>query len=140
MCGHGRVQVDGDERVVDFYRQLPFPDVGHSDTWHAPSKNLFQLGPSGVQRVTQAEWRVTDQVAIQLQLTWQTRELGRPQGDTLVLEERLYRAAHQGQATVIDVFSRLMPAGRAVTLLPENDHGYLGLRVQAARSGSTGVA
>jgi hypothetical protein len=129
MCGHGRVQVDGDERVVDFYRQLPFPDAGRADPWHTQSKNLFQLGPSGIQRVTQARWRVADQVVVHLELAWQTRETGREQGDALAREERLYRIVSKGRATIVDLFSRLRPAGRAVTLLPENDHGYLGVRV-----------
>lgn len=129
MCGHGRVQVEGDDRVVDFYRQLPFPDRARSDTWHTKTKNLFYLGPSGIQRVTDARWRVTDQLVIQLKLAWQTRELGRAEGDTLVMEERFYRITQRDQATMVDVFSQLKPAGHAVTLLPENDHGYLGVRV-----------
>jgi hypothetical protein len=119
MCGHGRVQVDGDERVVDFYRQLPFPDPARADRWHTPSKNLFHLGPSGIQRVAQAGWRAADELVIRLELAWQTREQGREQGDTLAREERLYRLA----------FSKLQAAGRAVTLLTENDHGYLGVRM-----------
>ncbi len=131
MCGHGKVQVDGDDRVVDFYRQLPFPFPGRRDPHRPPDtkNNLFQLGPSGLQRVTEARWRVTEQVVIQLKLAWQTREMGREQGDTLAVEERLYRIASQDRATIVDVFSRLEPASRAVTLLPENDHGYLGVRV-----------
>jgi len=129
LCGHGRVQVEGDERVVDFYRQLPFPDAGRADTWHGKTRNLFQLGPSGLQRVTDARWHVKDQVVIQLKLAWETREAGREQGDTLAMEERLYRIACRDRVTIVDVFSQLKPAGRAVTLLPENDHGYLGVHV-----------
>ncbi len=129
MCGHGRVQADGDERVIDFYRQLPFPDPDRADTWHTQSKNLFQLGPSGIQRVTEAGWRAADQVVIRLQLAWQTRERGREAGDTLALEERLYRISRRDQATIVDVFSQLKPAARPLTLHTENDHGYLGVRV-----------
>lgn len=132
MCGHGKVQMDGDPRVVDFYRQLPFPDPARSDKWHATSvnHNLFHLGPSGLQRVTKARWRVADQVVIQLNLAWQTREIGRELGgDTLLVEERFYRIARAGAATVVDVFSKLTPASRPVTLVPENDHGFIGVRM-----------
>lgn len=129
MCGHGRVQADGDERVIDFYRQLPFPDPDRADTWHAKSKNLFRLGPSGIQRVMEANWRVAGEVVIQLQLAWQTRERGHEAGDTLALEERLFRIVRRDQAMIVDVFSQLKPAAHPLTLHPENDHGYLGVRV-----------
>ncbi|MEN3940183.1 DUF6807 family protein [Prosthecobacter sp. SYSU 5D2] len=129
MCGHGRVQVDGDGRVVDFYRQLPFADGGRADRWHSPTKNLFQLGPSGIQHVTEARWRAADQVVIQLDLAWQTREAGRATGDVLAREERLYRLMVSDGCMIVDVFSKLQAAGAAVTLHPENDHGYLGVRV-----------
>jgi hypothetical protein len=129
MCGHGRVQVESDDRVIDFYRQLPFPDGGRADKWHAKNRNLYQLGPSGLQRITKAQWHVTDQVVIRLELEWTTREMGRETGDTLLIEERIYRISGRAGMTVVDVFSRLAPAGRPVTLLPENDHGYIGVRV-----------
>ena len=131
MCGHGKVQVDGDSRVVDFYRQLPFPDAGRDDIHHRGSvnHNLYQIGPSGMQRITDARWRVKDHAVIRLELAWQTREIGREKGDTLVVEERFYRIAHTKWGTVIDLFSKLTPAGRALTLVPENDHGYIGMRV-----------
>lgn len=130
MCGHGKVQVDGDKRVVDFYRQLPFPDLARTDKWHAADHNLYNLGPSGLQRITKASWRVADQIVIRLELAWETREPGRDSGgDTLLTEERFYRFGRQSGATTIDVFSKLQPAGRAATLIPENDHGYIGVRV-----------
>lgn len=129
MCGHGRVQVEGDGRIVDFYRQLPFPDPARADRWHAKDKNLFHLGPSGLQRVTGIRFRAGDQAVIQLQLAWQTREIGREQGDVLATEERLYRISVEGRSTIVDVFSKLQSTGHSVTLLPENDHGYLGVRV-----------
>jgi hypothetical protein len=129
MCGHGRVQVEGDERIVDFYRQLPFPDAERADRWHRSTKNLFQLGPSGMQRITAARWSASQQVMIRLELAWQTRQPGREQGDTLAVEQRIYRLANHATNTIVDVYSKLMPAGRPVTLLPENDHGYLGVRL-----------
>lgn len=129
MCGHGRVQVDGDARVVDFYRQLPFPDATRADSWHTPERNLYQLGPSGIQRVTSVRWRAADQVVIQLELAWQTRETGREVGDTLAVEERLYRITATDRAMIVDVFSKLQAAGGSVTLQTENDHGYIGVRV-----------
>jgi hypothetical protein len=129
MCGHGRVQVEGDERIVDFYRQLPFPDPARADRWHAKDKNLFHLGPSGLQQVTRVRSRAGDQLVIQLELAWQTREIGREQGAVLATEERLYRISVEGRSTIVDVFSKLQSTGRSVVLLPENDHGYLGVRV-----------
>jgi len=50
MCGHGRVQLDGDPRVVDFYRQLPPADLARSDPFHAQPRtcsNLAHLASSG---------------------------------------------------------------------------------------------
>ncbi len=130
MCGHGRVQVEGDVRVVDFYRQLPFPDPARADRWHAKDRNLHQLGPSGIQRITSARWLCAGgQAVIRLELAWQTREPGREKGDTLAVEERFYRLASEGAANIVDVFSTLKSAPRPLTLLPENDHGYLGVRV-----------
>jgi hypothetical protein len=130
-CGHGKVQVEGDSRIVDFYRHLPFPDPKRRDP-HRPANttnNLLQLGPSGLQNITDAKWRAGDRVVIGLKLAWQTREMGRENGDVLAREERFYSIARAGTATVVDVFSKLMPAGRPVTLIPENDHGYLTVRV-----------
>ncbi|MGH7958137.1 MAG: DUF6807 family protein [Opitutaceae bacterium] len=131
MCGHGKVQADGDERMIDFYRHLPFPFPGRRDPNRAPNakNNLFQLGPSGLQRITQARWRVADEVVLHLELAWQTRAMDREVGDTIATEERFYRIANSEHGTVVDVFSKLMPADRPVTLIPENDHGYIGVRV-----------
>jgi hypothetical protein len=130
-CGHGKVQVDGDPRIVDFYRHLPFPEPGRRDPHRPPdtTNNLFQLGPSGIQRITAARWRGGEQVAIALKLAWQTRERGRDEGDVFALEERDYTVFRDGSATVIDLYSRLSPAAQPVTLVPENDHGYLAARV-----------
>jgi len=130
-CGHGKVQVDGDKRIVDFYRHLPFPDAQRRDP-HRPSdttNNLFQLGPSGLQKITDARWRGGERVVIGLKLAWQTRELGREDGDILALEERFYSLTRVGDATVVDMFSKLMPATGPLTLVPENDHGYMAVRV-----------
>ena len=130
-CGHGKVQVDGDSRIVDFYRHLPFPDMKRRDPHRPPdsTNNLLQLGPSGLQKITDARWRAGRQVAIGLKLNWQTREMGREDGDVLVQEERYYNISHVAAATVIDMYSKLIPATRPVTLVPENDHGYMGVRV-----------
>ncbi len=131
MCGHGKVQVDGDDRIVDFYRHLPFPDQGRADPHRPPDtkNNLLQLGPSGLQRIIKADWHASEQVVIRLELVWQTREMGRAHGDPLLQEERFYRLFATASATVVDVFSQLRPAGRPATLIPENDHGYIGVRV-----------
>ncbi|MBI3463915.1 MAG: PmoA family protein, partial [Planctomycetes bacterium] len=118
-----------DPRVVDFYRQLPPADPARSDPFHAAPKNLFQLGPSGIQRVVRARWTAGQEAVIALEIAWQTREPGRQQGETLLAEERIYRLASRGPCTVVDLFSRLMQSERPVTLLPENDHGYIGVRV-----------
>lgn len=131
MCGHGKVQIDGDERVIDFYRHLPFPFPGRRDPHRPPSStnNLFQLGPSGLQRITDVRWHAGESVVIRLALAWETRELDRVEGDPFLVEERFYRIGGAENATVVDVFSKLSPAGLPVTLIPENDHGYLGVRV-----------
>ena len=75
MCGHGKVQVEGSDRPVDFFRLLPFADAGRQDKWHPnePDHNLFQLGPTGLQEITQARWKAADQVVIQLHVSWRTR-------------------------------------------------------------------
>lgn len=130
-CGHGKVQMDGDSRIVDFYRHLPFPDSRRRDP-HRPentTNNLFQLGPSGIQKITASRWRGGERVVIGLQLAWQTREVGREDGDVMALEERYYAISRAEGANVVDLYSRLSPATRPVTLVPENDHGYLALRV-----------
>src|SRR5688572_5383676 len=88
-CGHGKVQVEGDNRIVDFYRHLGFPDMKRRDP-HRPANttnNLLQLGPSGLQKITDARWRGGERVALGLKLNWQTREMGREDGDVLVREE-----------------------------------------------------
>ena len=131
FCGHGKVQVDGDPRIIDFYRHLHFPDVQRRDPHRPPDtkNNLLQLGPSGLQKIVASRWRAGPRVVISLELAWQTREWGREDGDVFAREERYYSIAHQGNATIVDLYSKLMTAGRSITLIPENDHGYCGVRV-----------
>ena len=73
MCGHGRVRTE-DGRVIDFYRKLNFPEENRGDKWHTPERNLYHLGPSGIQRIVKVNWEAGEGLKIDLELEWQTRE------------------------------------------------------------------
>jgi len=126
-CGHGKVLVDDSDRPIDFYRKLPFPDPDREDKWHR-GFNLFQLGPSGIQRVEEVRWSVDDRITIHLTLQWQTRERHRAVGRTLLVEQRRYDVFQQGAFTIIDQYSRLAPAGKPVTLVADR-HSFADVRL-----------
>ena len=127
MTGHGSVKLAGSDRVVDFYRQLPGPDEDRDDPFHT-GKNLFHEGPSGIQKIVNAEWDVADRIRIELSLEWQSRE-HRSEGDqALVIERRIYEVSQSGNYTVIDQFSRLEPVAEPFTLMPDR-HSFVGVRV-----------
>ena len=127
MTGHGSVKLAGSDRVVDFYRQLPAPDEDRDDPFHT-GKNLFHDGPSGIQKIVNAEWDVAERIRIELSLQWQSRELRSDGGQPLVNERRVYELSQSGDHTVIDQFSRLEPAAEPFTLLPDR-HSFVGVRV-----------
>jgi len=127
MCGHGRVRSE-DGMVYDFYRKLNFPEDARDDKWHTPEKNLYQLGPSGIQRITESRWDGIDPLSIDLTLEWQTRNQNSPAGETIVIEKRRYEIGQAGKHTIIDHFSKLIPAkGEAV--LEADRHSFCGVRV-----------
>ena len=126
-CGHGKVRVEGSERDVDFFRKLPFPDPHREDKWHR-GFNLFQMGPSGIQRIQAVRWSVDDRITVHLTLEWQTRELHGEVSKTLLVEERRYHIFLQGPFTVIDQYSRLTAAGKPVTLVADR-HSFASVRV-----------
>ena len=126
MCGHGRVRSE-DGTVHDFYRKLNFPE-DRDDKWHTPEKNLYQLGPSGIQRITESSWDGGELLSIDLTLEWQTRTQNSAVGETIVIEQRRYDVSQTGKYTIIDHFSRLVPAkGEAV--LEADRHSFCGVRV-----------
>lgn len=127
MCGHGRVRAS-DGRVFDFYRKLNFPEEDRSDPWHTPEKNLYQLGPSGIQRITKATWTEGATAIIDLSLEWQTRSQNESDGETILFETRRYEISQSGSHTVIDHFSRLIPAGKEAVLEADR-HSFCGVRV-----------
>lgn len=127
MCGHGRVRAE-DGRVIDFYRKLNFPEEERSDRWHTEDRNLFHLGPSGIQRITEATWETGELAVIDLTLEWQTRERDAESGETILIERRRYEISQRGPFTVIDHFSHLVPVvGTAV--LEADRHSFCGVRV-----------
>ncbi|MBC8870067.1 MAG: PmoA family protein [Planctomycetes bacterium] len=126
-CGHGKVRVEGTNREVDFFRKLPFPDPQREDKWHR-GFNLFQMGPSGIQRVEQVRWSVDDRIIVHLTLQWQTREEHQEVGETLLVEQRRYEVFQQEAFTVIDQYSRLAPADKPVTLVADR-HSFATVRV-----------
>jgi hypothetical protein len=127
MTGHGKVQVDGAERPVDFYRKLPYPDAEREDKFHT-GHNLFHMGPSGIQKITKATWDVSDRIRLQLTLQWQSREKESEGGELLVIEQRSYEVCQRGPLTIIDQFSRLVPASKPFVLKADR-HSFVGIRV-----------
>jgi len=126
-CGHGKVRVEGSDREVDFFRKLPFPDPQREDKWHR-GFNLFHMGPSGIQRVQEVRCSVDDRITVHLTLHWQTREVNREVGETLLVEQRRYEIFQQETFTVIDQCSRLAPADKPVTLVADR-HSFATVRV-----------
>jgi hypothetical protein len=127
MTGHGKVLVDGSSREVDFYRKLPYPDEDREDKFHV-GKNLFHLGPSGIQKIVRATWDTSDRIVVKLKLEWQSRAELSEGGEPLVNEQRQYEVMQRGPYTIIDVFSQLVPAERPFTLIADG-HSYSGVRV-----------
>jgi hypothetical protein len=127
MCGHGRVRTP-DGRVIDFYRKLNFPEPGRSDRWHTAERNLYHLGPSGIQRIINAKWTTGDRVTLDLDLEWQTRDPNSQNGETIVVEHRRYQISQHGPNTVIDQFTRLTPTAGEMVLEPDR-HSFCGVRV-----------
>jgi hypothetical protein len=128
MTGHGKVRLDGADRDVDFYRQLPYRDESRKDTFHAGHKNLFHLGPSGIQKITSAQWDVSDHITLRLTLEWQSREHNSEGGQPLIIERRRYDVVQRGPLTIIDQFSRLVPTIKPFTLMADR-HSFVGIRV-----------
>lgn len=128
MCGHGKVRVEGREKNIDFYRKLDFPEEARSDRWHR-GFNLFHMGPSGIQRITEARWTAGGKAVIDLTLEWQVREFDSEEpGETILVEKRRYEIARRGAMTSIDHFSELVPAGPPAVLLADR-HSFCGVRV-----------
>lgn len=128
MCGHGKVMIGDREKPYDLYRKLNFPEPERPDKWHR-GFNLFDLGPSGMQRVTEARWTTTDRITIDLTLDWRTRERNKESGETLLRERRRYELCQRGRFTLIDHFTRLTPiAADSATLLADR-HSFCGVRV-----------
>jgi hypothetical protein len=127
MCGHGRVRAE-DGRVIDFYRKLNFPENDRSDKWHTPERNLYHLGPSGIQEITKAKWTTAESVRIDLELTWRTREQNSAKGDPILREKRRYELTQSGPHTIIDHFSELIPV-KGTAVLEADRHSFCGVRV-----------
>ena len=127
MTGHGKVRLDGSDRDVDFYRQLPYPDDQREDKFHK-SHNLFHMGPSGIQRITSARWDITNQITLKLTVEWQSREKKSEGGQPLIIEQRRYDIFQRGELTIIDQFSQLVPATKPLTLKADR-HSFVGVRV-----------
>lgn len=128
MCGHGKIRIGEREKPYDLYRKLNFPEPDRPDKWHR-DYNLFNLGPSGMQRITEARWNTADRIAIDLTLDWRTREQNRESGETLLRERRRYELSQRGRFTLIDHFSHLTPqAANSATLLADR-HSFCGVRV-----------
>lgn len=127
MTGHGSIQLDGSDRPVDFYRQMPLPDYDRDDPYHK-GKNLFHEGPSGIQKIVDAEWDATDRIQIRLSLEWQSRQEHSAGGPALVRERRRYEVLQRDDCTIIDQFSRLEPVTESFTMLPDR-HSFVGVRV-----------
>ena len=127
MTGHGKVRLDGTDRDVDFYRQLPYPDDQREDKFHK-GHNLFRMGPSGIQKITGVGWDVTDRITLKLTLQWRSRHERSEGGQPLVIEQRRYDVFQKGALTIIDQFSQLAPAERPFTLKADR-HSFVGVRV-----------
>lgn len=127
MTGHGKVLVDGTDHAVDFYRQLPYPDPERADKFHK-THNLFQMGPSGIQKIVKADWTATDQIELQLKLEWQLRDQDSSGETPVIIEERRYNLLQRGPYTIIDQFTQLSPYSQALTLKADR-HSLVGVRV-----------
>jgi len=132
MAGHGKVKFADREQPIDFYRKLNFADETREDKYHR-GFNLFHMGPSGIQRITGAEWGLENDGAalrIDLKIAWQTRELHREEGDTLLVEKRRYRLSERHGATIVDSYSRIVPVeGGADAVFLADTHSFCGMRV-----------
>lgn len=107
---------------------MDFPKDSRDDKWHTPEKNLYHLGPSGIQKITKSSWSGTEQLSIDLKLEWQTRERNSDQDETILFEDRSYNISQTENHTIIDHFSRLIPAsGEAV--FEADRHSFCGVRV-----------
>ncbi|MEX2577876.1 MAG: DUF6807 family protein [Verrucomicrobiales bacterium] len=126
MCGHGRVRSE-DGAVTDFYRKLPFPQEDRADRWHSADRNLFHLGPSGIQRITGASWEGGERASIELTLAWETRERNAEDGIPILAEQRRYEISRRGPFTVVDHFSRLVPE-KGTAVLEADRHSFCGVR------------
>ncbi|MFW6039337.1 MAG: DUF6807 family protein [bacterium] len=127
MLGHGKVLADGDDKPVDFYRKLPFPDAEREDRFHSDF-NLFEMGPSGIQALRDVRWSLGERIVLELTLDWRTRQWGSGDGEILMTERRLYALHQTDRCTVVDVFTHLEPADRPVTLKADL-HSLPGVRV-----------
>ena len=127
MTGHGKIQLDGEDNYVDFYRQLPYPDADRKDPFHK-THNLFQMGPSGIQKITDAKWKISDRITLNLMLQWQSREKKSDGDETLIHEQRQYEFSQRGAFTIIDQFSQLRPASKPFTMHADR-HSLVGIRV-----------
>ena len=127
MSGHGRVRTE-DGRVIDFYRKLNFPESDRKDKWHTPERNLYHLGPTGIQEITGAKWTTGESVKIDLELTWRTREQNSAKGEPILHEMRRYELGQSGPHTIIDTFSQLTPV-KGTMVLEEDRHSFCGVRV-----------
>ncbi len=132
MAGHGKVKFADREQPIDFYRKLNFADEAREDKYHR-GFNLFHMGPSGIQRITDAKWKVEGGGAalrIDLQIAWQTRELHQAEGETLLVEKRCYRISEKHGATVVDSYSRIVPVdGGEDAIFLADTHSFCGMRV-----------
>lgn len=127
MSGHGRVRTE-DGRVIDFYRKLNFPEQERSDKWHTKERNLYHLGPSGIQDIVDAKWTGGPTANIDLTLHWRTRQQNSSTGETILAENRRYRISQTGRLTIIDHFTKLIPT-KGTAVLEADRHSFCGVRV-----------
>ena len=133
MSGHGKVRFADRDQPIDFYRKLNFADEARSDRYHR-GFNLFHMGPSGIQRITEAKWQLENggtALRIDLEIAWQTRELHREEGQTLFDGEGdATGSARSSRATVVDTVSRIVPVeGGADAVFLADTHSFCGMRV-----------
>ncbi len=127
MCGHGRVRTS-DGRVIDFYRKLNFPEEARADKWHTKERNLFHLGPSGIQEIVDAKWTGGANATIDLKLHWRTRERNSASGEKVLIENRRCEISQTGRHTIVDHFTKLVPA-KGTAVLEADRHSFCGVRV-----------
>ena len=127
MCGHGRVRTE-ECGVVDFYRKLNFPEEARSDKWHTKERNLYHLGPSGIQEIVEANWTAGSTVSIELTLDWRTRERNSATGESILTESRRYEISQTSSQTIIDQFTELVPV-KGAAVLEADRHSFCGVRV-----------